>query len=249
MIAYPVPGKKKSADICAAFIEGAGEAGRQCDAAVFYGVTAGNIDRWHAARQSAAGFYYIDNSYFDVSRATHLRVTRNRLQHRVNIVDNPAMGRLANLGLPFKPWRDRGDGHVVVCPQSPEFMRDLAEYKGDWTQDAVAELANHTIREIRLRAWNRDKIALSKTLAEDLQGAWALVTWSSAAAITALIEGVPVFVGSVDCAAWDLAGWGLRHIESPRTPDWREQWAADLANNQWTMDEMKSGLAWRMLNA
>lgn len=245
MIAYPVPGKQKAIDICKAFIEGAGEAGRRSRAAVFYGVTDKNRASWMQARREGRDWYYIDNSYFDATRGTHYRITKNRLQHDGSGTA-PHAGRIA-LGLKCKPWVDEGK-HVLLCPQSDSFMHDVAGQKGNWTEQTLALLRQYTQRELRVREWSPDKRAIGRSLIDDLQDCWALVTWSSAAAVTALIEGVPVFVGTTDCAAWPLAGWGLRHIENPRKPAFRAEWANVLAHHQWTIDEMRSGWAWKSLN-
>lgn len=245
MKAYPVPGKKKSADLCQAFIDGAGDEGRASDAAVFYGVTDANYSDWLRVKAEGREFYYIDNSYFDGCRGTHFRVTRNRLQHDGRGGSNGV--RLTAMGVTVKPWKQ--GKHIVVCPQSDLFMRLMAGYPGNWTTYACNAISQVTKRHIIVRGWQSDKVALSGSLVDDLSDAWALVTWSSAAAVMALLEGVPVFVGTPDCAAFDFAGWGLRHIESPRRPHGRETWAAVLADNQWTIEELANGTAWRMLCA
>jgi hypothetical protein len=252
LIACPVPGKRKSAELCQAFIDGAGAAGRASDAAVFYGVTDANRADWDAVRAAGRDWYYIDNSYFDVSRGSHFRVTRNRMQHNGRGHSNG--NRFAALGVPIAPWQSAGR-HLVLCPQSDEFMR-LAGFRGNWLEDTLALL--HGVgkqgvvdRPIVSRGWQSDKKALAATLADDLRDAWALVTWSSAAAVTAVLAGVPVFVGSPDCAAWEMSGRGLFNSPERAFPsaDERLLWASVLADNQWTVDEMRSGFAWNMLNA
>jgi hypothetical protein len=46
--------------------------------------------------------------------------------------------------------------------------------------------------------------------------------------------------------AWDVTEHDLSRIEFPIKPD-RDQWAANLAYTQWTMDEMARGWAWAHL--
>jgi hypothetical protein len=249
MTAYPVAGKSKSLEICRAFVDGCGgaivhTAEELADGpAFFYGVDRSNVHLWRQAKERG-GFYYCDNSYFDGTRQAYFRVTKNRLQHSGEGVSTGE--RFRALKIAVEPWRDPGEW-VVVCPQSDEFMKLVVAYGRDWFADALADLAPYKKR-LRVRAWNRDKKALSATLAQDLDGAKCLVTWSSAAAVTALLKGVPVVVGSSDCAARRMGGNIFRIDELPR-PDGRENWAGVLADNQWTVGEMRSGVAWRALCA
>lgn len=246
--AYPVPGKKKSHDICAAFVAGCGGTvvtdGRLRDGdAFFYGITAEMEPLWRQVRsEHGRTFWYCDNAYFDEGRQTYFRVTKNQLQHSGFGRSDGA--RLSSLGVRMQPWRIAGD-HIVVCPQSEHFMRVVVGHHGDWSRDIAVALAGLTRRTVVVRQWSADKGRLGATLRQDLAGAHALVTWSSAAAVAAVVAGVPV-VTLGQCAAEPMSG-SLARIERLPTPE-REEWAGVLADNQWTLDEMRRGLAWSMLN-
>lgn len=252
--AYPVAGKPKSQAICLDFVRSCGgqiAGGLRDGPAFFYGVVAGaNKDIFDAARsrQASGGpdWFYCDNSTFDSARQQSFRITRNRLQHSGLGISTGE--RFARLGIEIQPWRDVGE-HIVVCPQSDPFMRDVACYRGDWLSDVRADLARHTNRPVRVRPWNRDKGALVATLAQDLAGAHALVTWSSAAAVSAILAGIPAFVMSDDCAALPMSAGPLSEINSPLKPPGRREWASVLADNEWAISEIRDGTAWRMLNA
>ena len=242
--AYPVANKKKSFDICLAFVRGCGgQIGTTLrdGPAFFYGVDASNEAIWREVRASGREFWYCDNSYFDSARQEHFRVTKNRVQHTgVGTSDG---SRFRALGIDIKPWRVAGK-HIVVCPQSDPFMKTIAGYSGNWTADAVARLKTQTTRELRVRAWSANKGALAATLGQDLEGAHALVTWSSAAAITAVLSGVPVVVEANDCAARFMGGTDIEALPMLA----RENWAAVLADHQFTIAEMQKGIAWAKLN-
>lgn len=251
-VGYPTPGKAKARLLLQAFCAGAG--GTVVDTlprslhpgpAVFYGVTPATKPLWDQARREGRDWYYIDNAYFDSVRQVYFRVTHNRLQHDGMGVSDGR--RFARLKIDIEPWRGCGE-HILLCPQSAEFMQVCAEYPGSWCHDAIAKLATITDRELRVRPWNKDKSAWYKTLGQDLKGCWALVTYSSASAITAMLSGVPAFCTAPDCISRPLAGMALEHIESPAYPADRERWAGIVADQQWTLDEMRSGLTWRMLN-
>jgi len=233
--AFPVRNKQKSADICQSFLDGAP---KDAAGAVFYGVDESNMDGWLTSQRD---FMYIDNSYTDPQRGTYFRVTHNAMQHSGRGVSDG--GRFRALGIEIRPWRRFGT-HVVLCPQSQSFMR-LAGYYGDWTADTVVALNKVSDRPIRIRLWSADKLKLAQTLHDDLRGAYCLVTHSSAAAITAILAGIPAICTGA-CAAAPMAGT-LGDIDDLPMPD-RLTWAGVLSDNQWTLDEFRDGTAWRMLN-
>ncbi len=250
---YPVSGKQKSLDICKAFAAGCGaqilvDAEQlQPGPAFFYGVDASNAHLWKAVRANAQqDFYYCDNSYFDDARQQYFRITKNRLQHTGFGVSNKQ--RFDDLGIDNRPLRNRGS-HIVVCPQSDSFMETIVGYQGNWASDTMKALGGISKRSVRLRLWSGDKAKLASTLGEDLEGAHALVTWSSAAAITAVLSGVPAFV-SKQCAAAPVANLALERMETPIFcgPAYIRNWAGVLADNQWTLDEMRRGIAWDALS-
>lgn len=250
---YPSPGKAKAAMICEAFATGSGGAvadyrrGLQPGAAFFYGVVDETWRLFDQARKDGRDWIYCDNSYFDRGRQAYFRVTRNAFQ-QTEIV-RPDYKRLDSIGAKVKPWRTEGK-HVVVCEQSEAFMR-LSGFGDNWTNGVVDILSKHTQREIRVRKWNRDKSKMAATLKADLVNAWALVTHMSAAANEALLVGIPVFVTG-ECAALPVASGksieDLQGIDSPEYPGGRSEWAASLAGQQWSTDEIRSGKCWRELN-
>lgn len=250
VVGYPTPGKRKATVILDAFCVGAGgkvstDITRLRDgAAAFYGVVPGTLRIYERAIAEGRDVYYLDNAYFDPTREVYFRATRGRLQHDGCGASDGK--RFDALGIPIKPWRESGS-HVLLCPQSDSFMRDVAKYPGNWTQDTLAALRGLTDRELRVRPWTGNKRDWYRTLPEDLADCWALVTYSSASAITAMLAGVPAIVTAEDSIARPLAG-RLADVEAPTKPDGRREWASVVADNQWTLDEMRSGLCWRMLN-
>lgn len=252
LVCYPQPGKPKSRRLCEALARGAG--GRLCEprplelepgAAGFYGVV--GLEDLYRQAVAERDWYYADNAHFDCARGTHFRVAKNALQDLSP--GAPEWKRYEALGLAVKPWT-RGGRHVVVAMQSEHFMAQVARWPGGastWQDAVLRALERHTDRPIVVRHWVRDKAERAKTLHQDLEGAWALVTHASAAANEALLAGVPVFVtGRSPALSMGLSQ--LQRIEDPRRPDGREQWAAVLAGKQWTIEEIESGTAWRALH-
>lgn len=250
---YPQPGKDKSRRLLSAFVEGAG--GRLADparglwrgcggghiASAFYG-TVGIEGAFYEAVEAPADWYYLDNAYFDRARERYFRISRNALQR----AGAPDYARLDALKVEILPWR-RAGVHVLVVEQSEYFMRWIARTPLEqWRAEVLATLKRHTDRPIKVRAWQRDKSKAASSLVQDLAGAWAVVTNASAAANEALLAGIPVFLTG-QSVALPMGLSQLERIESPRRPDGRREWAAQLAAAQWTEEEMRSGFAWNVL--
>jgi hypothetical protein len=231
--AFPVAGKQKAIDICRAFTDGAP---KNATGSVFYGVNKSNINEW--ARYPRHPQFYIDNSYFDAARGQQYRVTKGRIQ--CEPAGRASTGeRFARLGITLKPWRPNIDGHYLVVEQSPSFMTTVAR-DPKWLERTVKRLTDEGVN-VRVRPWDRDKAKMQATLVADLEGASTLVTHSSAAAVTAVIEGIPVIVSDMSA---------LAHMRWSTDPehDQRLGYLNVLADNQWTLDEIRAGKAWEWLN-
>lgn len=249
---YPVAGKRKSLDICAAFAEGCNgnviTNGRwRPGPSMFFGVNGSNTDAWIEAllHQQAHDFYYADNSYFDLTRGTHFRVTKNRLQHDGYGESDGA--RLPNLDV--RDWRETEGKYILICPQSDDFMKRIVGYNGHWLTDVRMQLAVWTAKKKRVREWNRDKAKAAATLHEDLADAHACVVWSSTAGIESILAGVPtIVIGQSPARRFSVTLRDVALARIPHPAGSRLGWASILADNQWTLDEMKQGTAWRWLN-
>lgn len=252
IVGYPTPGKDKARLLLQAFLPvGAGRIVERIPdklypgGAAFYGVTPATKHLFEQAKREKRDFWYLDNAYFDGCRERYFRVTRNALQRDGRSQSDGS--RFAALKLEPKPWRAAG-GHVLVCPQSDEFMRTVAEYPGDWLAETVRALRQLTSREIRVRAWNRNKTAWYASLPADLVGCHALVTYSSASSISAMMAGVPAICTGEDCVAAPATEKELSQIESPAmSGEDRLQVMRAAADGQWSVPEMRAGVAWKAI--
>lgn len=240
---YPVPGKEKSKLICSAFQAGAP---RHTDGSVFFG-TEGVMDAFQRAKSGT--WFYVDNAYFDRCRGTYFRVTKNALQ--VDVRAKTSTGeRFRQLGITIKPMREQLGSKILVIPQSDSFMKSTLGKPGDWTRDTLHHLKVFGVPEadIKVRPWLRDKKQAYIELREDLKDAKLVVTWSSASAITALLEGVPA-ISESGASTWITGPLVADLVHKPRMPGLveRAHFAAVLADNQFTLDEFRDGTAWRWL--
>lgn len=254
---YAVRGKPKSEKLCQAFAEGVRVGGGQAQvcyepvtellpgAAAFYGVRPHQAQLLVQAKDERRDWYYIDNAYFDATRERYFRITKNRLQHDGRGISD--CERFTQLSIPILPWRRSGE-HVLVCPQSDEFANLFFAEGAEWTGNTVQRLQSLTKRAVRVRPWQPNKIEWYRTLPQDLDNCWALVTHSSASAITAMLAGVPAFVLGTDCISRVVAERNLEHIDVPRYHEDLWPWCCVVADNQFNVTEIAAGYAWQRLH-
>lgn len=229
LTACPVVGKTKSSELCNAFVTGAPKTAVGC---VFYGVNDTNHAQWKKAQRLGVPCWYIDNAYFDSTRHQQFRVTRDafQIQARSHWSDGK---RFDALGMEIKPVQRNVDGHWVLIEQSPSFMKTVGA--PDWFHKTLL-WAEGTGRKVKVRRWSREKMKLQATLPQDLEGAWGLITHTSAAAVTAALEGIPCIVEKEHA----LAGVLMSNDNS----DARRLAFGVLADYQFSMLELKDGTAW-----
>jgi hypothetical protein len=232
---------------------------RTHEVAIFYSLADGlrNVFEDYKRRHRAV---YIDLGYWGRRKRTrwdgyHKLAVNNR--HPVAYFQNrkhPA-DRFAQFGIPVRPWRREGR-HILLAGMSEKAARAEGLNPEAWEREAVLHLRQLTDRPIVYRPkpnWPGAKL-IPGTVMQDgnsipleraLSGCHAVVTHHSNVAVEALLAGVPcICPGGV---ASVLSGSKMTQIESPPMPDGREQWAADLAYTQYSVEEMREGLAFRYL--
>ena len=247
LTAYAVPEENTSPRFARAFAAGAGcgysDSGELLpgDVAMF-----GSTKRWDIlmeARAQGRDWFYGDHAYF--GRLKHYRVTRNAFQASGD--GDADLNLVKKHGIEIKPWQTRG-GHILVCPPDHGFeqlmLRAGVLAAADWGSRTLDILRRYTDRKLVVRDLAE---AGRSSFTEALDGAWALVTFMSNAAVEAAMAGIPVFALG-PCAARAIGRTELSRIESPIYPE-RHQFAANLLAQQWTLDEMADGTCWRALQA
>lgn len=198
----------------------------------------GSPQNWHEMQHTIkAGFdwYFGDHAYF--KRGIFYRVTKNALfsygtgksdMQRVKMFfDRPT------------PW---GAGkHVIVCPQSDKFFQRVGTTQAAWIAATVTELKRYTDRKIIMH-YKKDALPLAALLKD----AHCVVSYSSNSAVEAIMAGVPA-INTADSHAALMCRSNLSDVENLLFPDNRLEYAAVLADNQWTFDEMAAGMCWRHL--
>ena len=177
-----------------------------------------------ALSMQAAGipFVYVDHGY--IRKSGVYRMTRNALQVTQWGSATRRYDRI------MAPWRPHGE-HVLVCPPEPGHAAMLGVDSAAWLQLVLGALAVHTSRPVRVRPRN-----CPEPMAQDLQGCWCLVTWTSNAAVDAILAGIPA-ICTGPCAGGIISSRRLQDIERPHMSRVRQEWADWLVSNQWSLRE------------
>lgn len=203
-----------------------------------YGVKESTYLIWRNIKSARQPWWYIDNAYF--GRGEYFRITRDAIQP--DGTGEPDWDRWRSFNIPVRGWRNKGD-HILVCEQSDDFMRLTCGIDRDqWRAKVKRVLSEHTDRPI---IWRKKDDP--SPIRDFMRRCHAVVTHTSNSAVDAVLAGVPVFLTGPS-AARAVGCTDLTKIETPLTPDGVERWAAVLAGQQWTLDEMRSGQAWSALN-
>ena len=146
----------------------------------------------------------------------------------------------------FEGWKYKKNGHILICSSS-DLVTSFFTGKivQDWIQEEMFNLKISTGNAVIWRDkprpsnqwWNR-------SIAEDLKGASFVRTLISGAAVDALILGYPSMVPSYHA----LSALNMDPVKNKiPTEDAVKDVIYNLANNQFTIDEMKSGLAYNSM--
>jgi hypothetical protein len=209
------------------------------DIPVVWGVLRGSDRILAQAKTQGLYYFYIDHAYFDRGHGNSYRITRNG--YEAGAIRDCPEDRLTRLKVTTREWRKSGR-EIIVCPPTEYFM--TSHGCPNWLEDTLRALQGITDRPIIIR--EKPKAGGEAVpLPQALESAHALVTHSSNVAIEAVCLGTPVFVASSSAAA-PVGQTDLRQIETPAYPD-RQAWLCHLAYNQFSIDEIGDGSAWRML--
>lgn len=227
----------------------------------------------NAAKERGMDFFYIETGYFGNLNSYYVRniveahLTKKKVFHRVvknglqhtEIIDRKA-GRLVAIqeqieelyGVKWssilKPWKESGKV-ILVCPPSDKSSHYFNVDAAKWTKEILAELKKYTKREVRIREKpeGRSNRLLKDAIQDDFDdGVFAVVAYNSIAATEAIIHGIPVFTLAPNAAS-PMGLSDLSKINNPIYPD-REKWLKSLAYGQFSLSEMESGDAWRIVN-
>jgi hypothetical protein len=185
-----------------------------------------------------------------------------------------ASKKLKDLGIKWAGWHVNDDGHILLALQLPGDASLRGADINEWALRSVQEIRRHTDRPITIRnhplASDRAFVEHRELAAEimykaipnvkfsdgavvpwstDLDGAWCTVTYTSGLAIDSVLAGIPTVACDEGNFAWGVSSNMLEEINAPRLASYQEinTWLHYLVGCQWSLDEMRQGVAWQYL--
>jgi len=166
-----------------------------------------------------------------------------------------------DLNISLKDWRSKGD-HILICCQRNGGWSMAGLDVVSWLRQIIIKLEKYTDRPIIVRGHPGDKNAIKylqpnkyykiskhDLLTQDLNNAWATITYNSSPGVASAIEGIPLFVTDPTpktSQAFEVANIDLSEIENPKIFD-RQAWIEKLSMCHWKFDELDNGSAWKYM--
>jgi len=180
--------------------------------------------------QAGAAVWIAENSPLPVPNA--YSIARHHVAMSGGVIPAGGPERWQSFGIPLAPWRNTNGVPLILA------QRQI----GHPSVASPLQWAETTQRKLGGRIRQHPGQGPATPLADDLASASCVVTWSSAAAIQALLHGVPVwhehraFIGAA--ASKHVDDWG----QEPRRDDAaRVAVMQRLAWGVWSLSEIESG--------
>ena len=226
---------------------------------VTLGILRGTEQLLWRAKENKINYYYIDHAYFfRADKHINNKITKDRnyriclntehLNYLTNksLIDADYARIEKNKMLMFPRNITRKTGNkILVCPPSFAIGRFYKFENGvqTWLDDTIKAIKSQTNKEILIRLKES-----TTPLVQDLEDVYCVVTYQSTLAIEAILNGIPVYCDqSSSSAPVSNTHLNISQTYFP-TKDEIENWVINLLANQFTIEEMNSGLALETVN-
>jgi len=199
--------------------------------AISYGILRGTGTIFKHCRSSKKDFWEFDRGYFKPGHFDgYYRVSKNNTRCNYRPDDVVCTQRWDELDIPIEPWREeRKYGKIMLCPPTG-YVCEFFEIDEDcWVDDVKDYLSGKTDKDIIVRTKSD-----SNPLEWDLDRSDAVIVFNSNVAVEALQKGIKAYATH----APDLPHLFTYGEDYPLD---REHYFAHLANNQYTLDELRQG--------
>lgn len=174
-----------------------------------------------------------------------------------SFVEEKESNRWKNLQLKIHPWNKNGK-HILVCGQRGGDYNCLS-MPLFWPTKVLKKIRSITDRPIlyrshphrlRMPACLPINCSISdgtQPLLVDLKEAFVCIVWTSSAALTALLMGIPVIYCGPSHIAKSIASDNLKSMESPYYASHRFEFFTELAWRQFHLSELANGFMWEIM--
>lgn len=162
--------------------------------------------------------------------------------------------RFSSYNKQIEPWKMDGEYILLADIGRKSYGFFGMEYQS-WAKESIEKLRQHTDRPIVYRAKPSSSAEgdalpgvsfsnpMKESIKQALKNAYVVVTYHSNVGCDALLAGVPIFVQQG--AAKPMGLQDLSKIETPYYPTTRFPFFCNLAYCQWSVAEIREGLAWQ----
>lgn len=150
----------------------------------------------------------------------------------------------------LRPWRGHEGDYVLVMGQVFGDASLANVNIGDWYRTVALRLKhaglpayfrNHPLNPTMPSIPNLPSMSRDVSLDEAMRNAMWVVTYNSNSGVDSMIAGIPVVAMDEGSMVWGIAG--RNPVLRPQMLD-RSEWARNLAFCQWSLDEIRQGIAW-----
>jgi len=225
-------------------------------------VVRGVIKKHHVDKciETGRDFYYVDTGYFGNfpskgnpgGKKLYHRVVKNENQHTaIRDVPEDRWQSLQEMDqrLKWQGWK-KYDKKILLIMPNPKACKYYNHNYDKWVEKTKADLKKYIDLPVEVRyKGSRSERNHERSIYDVFDsGVYATVAFNSIAALESVLYGIPAFV-SVPCAASILASNDLSRLANPFYPDIADihKQACNLAYGQFTIEEMKSGKAWKII--
>lgn len=167
----------------------------------------------------------------------------------------------------IKPYYLNFKGHILLVVDRSGLYTSLGYDPTKWINDTIQTIRTHTDRDIEVRFKNTD-VGFARSIKNDIinnyknvfvtipdkmmdvyddyKDYFCVVVFTSNLAVSAAINGCPVFVTNRNSWA-SRVGNNINNINEPKLID-RTQWFYNLSYSIWSFDEIANGTVARHLN-
>ena len=216
-----------------------------------WGVLRGTERVIEQAKEEKRNWYFFDHAYV-MNESKHninfhlkervYRCTKNA--QMINYIDELSHDDYKRIEkyeehIQIEPWKKKGKYILILEPS--DFAKKWYNVP-NWTENIMKKLKDSSM-EVRIRQKNS-----MVSFESEVKHSFAVISLQSAAAIQALIWGIPSFCGKMS-AAYPVSHStnDMQWIDSPYYHDMREPWLQSILANQYTWTEIVDGTCWNRL--
>jgi hypothetical protein len=215
----------------------------------FWGLGGNNVPQIMELEKSGSEWWFIDTGYItkQIQRypvpkildydKTYFRICKGSIHSKLK---PSTSNRYKELEIPQQENYYNKDGHILVTPSSPTVTRFVnGESQEAWSLKALDYANPHGVFRNKPRPGNK---WYGIDIKEQLKGARALITNMSLSAIDAALLGIPIITDSQHVCS-SIASDNINSLQVPSLTNW----IASVADNQFTLDEIRKGIAYDCL--